>query len=678
MVNPAADLRFGYGNSQGFTPAGIAAYDDLRPAAVVRELIQNGLDAARIAEEKPAVVEFRLTEVWLDDIPGIERYRKVLDQAVETQQGFSSGVLAEPAKLVVERIVAALDRESVPVLTVFDNGVGLNEKRMTALLSDGVSLKGSGSTGTYGNGHQTAIPASDLRYVLYGGITADGARIGAGHAVLASYKDEEDPQPSSGDGFYVRGFRKGRGSVFSYATGEDLPDLIVDTLGDVEERSGRGSAVIIPAFNGFAEEDDVLWNMVFRAASASFFPAIADGRLEVIVDDRDVEPGGARRVLDKHVLPEVLNSHRDNRRTRNFLNGRRAFEAHNAFERGRRDTIRTGAGDVEVRLLETGSGPSRVDLCRNGMWITDKVPGFANKFTDKVPFHAVLLLDAGQGRKLHDLIRDAEGPLHDAVLMKHLRQSDRRPCRNALGEIVQWILENTTSLHSDSYTKDDFLTLDFGGDDLGGAKRAKRAFWGPPALVNGGSVHHADRVSPRGDGQEHGGDADGGLGDGGKDSGHGDGGDGTPDGGVGGTPEDRGRSDRGRARPSLPSLFQAVSRPVGKNRRRILIECRKVQVDAELRVVVDEAIDETCDRPAQDAYAPVSLQNVKIDGDEVDDAALVRWKDEIVGVRLGVLRPGEPVEVDLDYQLTGDFSELPNPSLRVEVFKTDRRADRQS
>ena len=40
------DLKFGPGVSTGFTPTGIAAFTNLRPAAVVRELIQNALDAS--------------------------------------------------------------------------------------------------------------------------------------------------------------------------------------------------------------------------------------------------------------------------------------------------------------------------------------------------------------------------------------------------------------------------------------------------------------------------------------------------------------------------------------------------------------------------------------------------------------------------------------------------------
>ena len=104
-----------------------------------------------------------------------------------------------------------------------------------------------------------------------------------------------------------------------------------------------------------------------------------------------------------------------------------------------------------------------------------------------------------------------------------------------------------------------------------------------------------------------------------------------------------------------------------------MIECAKDYTNAELRLVVDEALDATCDRHGLDEYAPAVLGNVTINGKVVDGSMLVRWNDDVIGVRLGDLKASDSIEIETDYRLAGDFTNLPNPSLRVEVFKTEQQ-----
>ena len=649
MPNNAPDLRFGPGTSGGFTPAGVAAFDNLRPAAVVRELIQNALDAARAAVAAPAVVRFRVTRTRRDTIPGIESYESAFAKVVKTQESMTGGTLTGQAQLVAETIRNALEREYLDVLSVLDNGIGLNEQRMNALLSDGVSIKGGDATGTYGNGHSTAIPASDLRYVLYGGLTDDGHRIGAGHAVLASHVKKGEQHLRAGDGFYIRNFRAGHGTLYDYATGRQLPALIAQELDWIEDEMTHGTAVIIPAFNNFLE-DQPLWDMVSHAASANFFVAIEDGELVVMVEDHREEVKAETKVLDKSTLAQALDTHRDKRRAPAFLNGRRAFEAHQAYRSGERHLIDTEAGQIEIRLLQDPDDITRIHLCRNGMWITDRIPVINQRLADQIPFHAVLSLNARYGRELHDFIRIAEGPLHDAINIKRLPAPKRTACRNALREIAKWIETNTPAVKSDAYMSDDYLSLDFGDEDGRGRGESRNVFWGMPVPISRSPARQLHlfpiTTEPAGEGpsdpsQE------------GKES----------------SPPNR---NRHRRRPSLPTFFQSASRPAGRNRRHILIECDKSCDDAELRLVVDEALDATCERPGQDTYTPAVLGNITINGKPASDKDFIRWDNEIIGVRLGDLAERASVEIETDYRLAGDFSDLPNPSLRVEVFKTDQ------
>ena len=64
-----------------------------------------------------------------------------------------------------------------------------------------------------------------------------------------------------------------------------------------------------------------------------------------------------------------------------------------------------------------------------------------------------------------------------------------------------------------------------------------------------------------------------------------------------------------------------------------------------------------------------------INAKPASDKNLVRWDGQVIGVRLGDLAEGASVEVETDYQLRGDFSDLLDPSLRVEVFRTEQSAE---
>ena len=97
--------------------------------------------------------------------------------------------------------------------------------------------------------------------------------------------------------------------------------------------------------------------------------------------------------------------------------------------------------------------------------------------------------------------------------------------------------------------------------------------------------------------------------------------------------------------------------------------------NAELRLLVDENVDATCDRLRQDEITPVILSGVTVDGQQAGNNKLVEQGGDVIGVRLGNLSSGSSVQVEVDYRLSQDFDSLSEtePSLRVEVVRA--RAD---
>lgn len=393
--------------------------------------------------------------------------------------------------------------------------------------------------------------------------------------------------------------------------------------------------------------------MVLYAASANFFGPIADGELEVEVeiDIGKLSDDGIWE-LNKDNLEHNLRENCEKKSPTKFINGSLAYDAFRTYVLQQPRTVKNRLGTADVRIREVPTGTTRVHLCRNGMWITDNIPCFGHKFADRVPFNAIVSLTATEGQDLYCLIRDAESPLHNRVLLKGLPSDQRRRCRKALQRIVDWILQNTTELNSEPYFSEDFLVLD-SGDELGGGGKSRPGFRGTPVIVN----RYPGRQLRENSGPED----ESGLEPSGLSSRIND-----------NNPPNRVRT---RLRPTLPALVQAVSCPIESSRRRILVQSIKDVADAELRLVVDEALDATCDRPGQDAYIPAILSDVRVDGNLVNKRSLNRVDGKTIGVLLGDLAENRTIEIETNYELQGDFSNLRSPSLRVEVFKCQREAD---
>ena len=412
----AVSLKFGSATSnEGFTPLSTSAFNDLRPARIVRELIQNSLDAAVVeAREDSAIMRFQVSRLTKQQVPDLKGYKRAFEKAASYQTAIGHGNLPDAAQQVVDYIrvgLTSVRRGEATVLSVVDNGVGLDTTRMNSLLGDGSSAKSNDSAGSYGVGHLAPMSLSDIRYMLYGGVTQGGDRIVAGRTVLASHPQRH--QVNAAQGYLVDGFRDGLdGNLYDFIQRRH-PRLVMDSLDKIASDWGHGSVVMVLAFNSFRAPVS-LWDVVSKVAAYNFCPAIFQGKLAIEVNDGD----DVRR-LDRHALEDVLEKDKDRARAArsdSFFEGLRP-SGQNAYSilktladpQRQRVVVDGGAAYLSIQA-GSASGGARVDLFRNGMWITDDV--FALKradFTDRQPFHAVIEIEAAVSGDLHRLVRKAEG-----------------------------------------------------------------------------------------------------------------------------------------------------------------------------------------------------------------------------------------------------------------------------
>lgn len=632
-MRKAPDLMFLEStDSVGFTAAGIAGFGDINPSSVVRELIQNSLDAAQDAHEAKTVVRFSTATARTRDIPGIESYKSAFQKAVKRRTKENGP--SDQEKMIVKAINDALGRNEQDVLIVSDNGVGLDRTRMHALLSDGVSSKGQHAAGAFGVGHMSVFPLSDLRYVLYGGI-CDGRWIASGHAVLASHDANfRDRTGRSANGYYLAG-NKGRRHI--YPEKRDLPQLVRGALSRIERSHGHGTAVIVPAFNRFKEKTS-LREAVSEAVACSFFPAVAAESLEVAVDD-----GNESWTLTSANLASALHEQKEKKRSRGYLAGQKAFFSHAALLHGERHKINVlgGLADVVVRH-PADSGTTRINLFRKGMWITSSdrqtggIPRLHSAFPDHEPFEALILVSARSAPEFHGLIRKAEGVTHNTLSLKLLTNEDEKRLRSAFEEIRQYLGNLVPKFSDQPYSPSDFLVFGIEGN----ASSGQRAGWS----YGGALIPIHRRVS----GQRSGGTGPDGGGSGGN-------------GGKGLDSEKKPPPGRSK-RPALPSSFTAVVTPAGERRKKIRVRCTEDCDDLELRLVVDDRADVTTDRLWPDRMA--RIETAKINGDPVSPVAAAQPG----AVRLGRLRKDTTTEIVVEYALDGEGVPVrPDAGLRVEI-----------
>ena len=393
---------------------------------------------------------------------------------------------------------------------------------------------------------------------------------------------------------------------------------------------GAGAVVAVPGFNRFREDGNSLWDMVSKAAACNFFAAFAEGELRV-----EFREDGDEIVLDKSNIASTLERFSAEKRTRSgFLSGSRALTAFETIKNGEDIPVNTDIGRIPVRWRPLPQGGlSRVELCRNGMWITDDLPKLQrNRFADFKPFHCVILLDANDG-EIHRLVRKAEGPLHNHLEARKLFSKDEKTALNKAMEAIFSRIQEVVPTHdTEEFEIEDFLAINSNGISSGGRR--------PGLAGQFQEVRRPPRFQNIPDQQ----DAEGGPGSGDTPEKEG------KDGGI-----NKNRRGRGTFRRSGNAIrFGALPVPTDKRAYRVDLLPSEKTVGSEVRFALDESLDESCDAFGSEAFA--RLKNVKIDERYVPEKMLTCDEEgQVLGVRLGALDPEKTVRIEFDYELPTDI-----------------------
>ena len=497
------------GQPQGFATLATTQWDG-NPEPVVRELLQNALDAATRAKCDRCEVSFTIRDVALEDIPGIAAYRKHFKYAVAERRGKPQGA-AE--KTIVSRIRNVLKADRIRILLCRDNGIGLSEDSMLRLLTEGNTDKEDAGAGAFGVGHLTAFAASDTRYMLYAGRSRNGDGghnvVSSAHAMLASrtVKDSGGIRGLGAHGYWLARRKTDRGlsgeqlGLFDPKYPDSAPLLIEAELQRLRD---TGSVVCITGFNGFRSEEEASSDAIAKVSAKNFLVAIQRQEMAVRICD---ETGGTAKhhVVDAHRLNALLRKERTQKRTKSgWLPGEQAYRCLRTLVEGQPVPLKCGA-TAKVRMLGSSEGTSSyVQLFRNGMWITNRADSLTPPhFAGFNPFDAVITISDGEIGKL---VREAEGPEHRGLDRRRLRDGNRKKrLLEILREIKRELQEHVGEIpKAKDYAPEDFAIFGGSGERVAEAVPPYRPRAEPPSPGN-----DSDGTTPRPSDDEDAGTIDG-------------------------------------------------------------------------------------------------------------------------------------------------------------------------
>ena len=383
------------GNSTivGINDAGIETFTANMNKSLVRENIQNALDAIIPGSTKPVEVEFELFDAPREVIPDVDS----LQEAIEKCK--TSNAEEPDALKFFESAEKVISQDKISVLRISDyNTIGLEgadtcEKGTSwsrLVKESGSSNKGQGSGGSFGIGKSASFACSDLRTVFYSSKDTKGIMSNIGVAKLVSFEDESVGGWTTGTCYYS----------------EDDTFVALNELACFDEdykRTDSGTDIYVVGMH----EVDNFEKTFTDAVLYDFLVSIVKGKLIVKVQDK---------VIDNKSLPRYMSA----------INPYESDEAKELLDyyhilTSNDPTIKEIKLDSKVYgekygfkdgectlLLKESDGLNRKVLItrRAGMRILE-----LNRISGSIEFSGVMIID---GDNMNEAFKKMEVPSHDA------------------------------------------------------------------------------------------------------------------------------------------------------------------------------------------------------------------------------------------------------------------------
>jgi hypothetical protein len=387
---------------------------DLGIAGLVRENIQNSLDGKIPGETKPVIVTIKTGKVNKSDIPGLDNIK----ERIECLVGHNSYT-----KETIEHMQNKMNQEEVDYISFEDyntkglrgakNGQSYRPEDTWGIYAynKGVHSEEEDSTleksrgGSHGIGKIASNAASELHMMYFANCDEEGNKHLGGTVQLVEHKYKDKYYRSTGYFTDIKKIENHEERFYPYE----------NTFSEIFKKDTRGLKIIIPFLREqFNNEVDII-----KSICDSFFIAILENKLEVIVNDKNINSKTIKKYIEnkKYYVQDVAEMKEE-------------FTPLYLSTYMKKKPMQITIEDIKEKYnfnlyfnYDESIPKGRVAIIRTiGMKIEDKkVKGNVNK-----PFNAVLIPDS---TKEDAFLKSLENESHTQLSFEHIK--DQKLQRNA-------------------------------------------------------------------------------------------------------------------------------------------------------------------------------------------------------------------------------------------------------
>lgn len=442
------------GIGQGFNDGALDHFKGHRLSSMVREVIQNSLDARRDSNQ-PVKICIEIKRIPRSECPEVNFIKRHIESSLEMAQEQN---LPDVEKFYKNSLTRISDDSEVRFLAIHDyNTTGLEGPldRSTGswyalVKGSGISQKSAGSLGSFGHGSKAPFTLSAIRSIFYLSYVAGPLGLEKrfqGKSILQSHSDpdSDDGSQTQGTGFY------GWSTNCHPLTNEQIPTW-ADQIRSVKFHES-GTTILIPHYQLTEDEEPEIAITVI----ANFFYAIMEGHLEIEIGNETTL--NKTNIFEKYSEYENRLEHEQSeididRIRENFLS---LTAITKSTEQGIQEVPEMGSFRWYIRV-DDNLERFRVALARqNGMLIRHN-PKSLERFPLKKPFEMFVCVEGSAGS---DLLKRVENPTHDDFEFARIEDpSDRDVALKnyiKLTKKIREIIDRFASIDSEDEILDDTL-----------------------------------------------------------------------------------------------------------------------------------------------------------------------------------------------------------------------------